>query len=545
MKKATGLLIIILFISGLNCYAQDRGRSSIQTVVGQNVSVGKQWAVFIAIDRYKEWGPLSNPVKDAKEIRDILLYNYYIDEVRELYDQDASKMRIQQLFIDLRSLLGKDDSVFIYFAGHGYTDPDTKTGSWIPVDGGSDINAQTNWLGNNMVRNLLTQLPAKHLFLISDSCFSGDLLDVNRGAPPQINSNYYRQAYSKVSRQVMSSGASETVPDASEFSMRLKDGLLRADGECIDPVYLFTKVREVKTTQPLLGSIGGSGYEEGGSFLFFKKQVITLTPQPIPPPVPAPQPVPPPAPSPVPAPAPQPTPQGTLYDQLLKASGIVTIVVTENSQLPDVYLSNGKSITIRGDTAERTITNLGGGIQITVGNGAILTLENITLKGISVNVVEGGTLVMNNASAITGCNGCGVFVDGSFTMNEGRIANNNSSGVAVGVQGSGGSFWMKGGRIENNKDDSYGGGVCCFTGRFYMSGGTISGNWAGEEGGGVYCSDKFIIFSKTGGVIYGSNEGSGNANMAIRGHALSSDIGKKTKIFDKTIGTNQKLDIHL
>jgi hypothetical protein len=253
-----------------NLSAQSRGLL-IQKEAGLDSVVGKQWAVFIAIDRYREWAPLKNPVKDAKEIRDILLAQYYIDEVRELYDQNATAAGIRQLFSGLRSQTGRDDSVFVFYAGHGHTDDLTNTGSWIPSDGGRDRMAQANWLPNIQIRNMLAALPAKHVFLISDSCFSGDMLDVSRGAGPLIDSDYYRRVYSRVSRQVMTSGASEEVPDASEFALRLKSSFRRAEGACIDPQYLFTIVREVRSTQPMLGTIKGSEHQEGGSFLFFRK----------------------------------------------------------------------------------------------------------------------------------------------------------------------------------------------------------------------------------------------------------------------------------
>ena len=279
MKRLFKILMIItlltLFVGGI--FAQDRGLS-LQVVSGLDSPVGKQWAVFIAIDRYQEWGPLNNPVRDAREIRDILLEFYHIDEVRKLYDHSATAEGIRQLFVNLRSQVGINDSVFVFYAGHGYTDPHTNTGSWIPTDGGRNTMAQANWLPNIQVRNLLAQLPAKHVFLIADSCFSGDILDITRGAPPRIDINYYRQAYSRVSRKVMTSGASEAVPDASEFAMRLKSSLRRAEGPFIDPEYLYIRVREVQSTQPMLGVIRVSEHQDGGSFLFFRKQTAANVP---------------------------------------------------------------------------------------------------------------------------------------------------------------------------------------------------------------------------------------------------------------------------
>jgi hypothetical protein len=58
--------------------------------------------------------------------------------------------------------------------------------------------------------------------------------------------------------------------------MRLKSGLRRAEGACIDPEYLFTIVRDVESTQPMLGVISGSEHQRGGSFLFFRKQAAVV-----------------------------------------------------------------------------------------------------------------------------------------------------------------------------------------------------------------------------------------------------------------------------
>jgi hypothetical protein len=223
---------------------------------------------------------LSNPVRDAREIRDILKADYYIDEVRELYDREATAGNIRRLFDDLRQKAGRNDSVFVFYAGHGQTDEITKSGSWIPVDGGRDQYDQTNWLPDIQVGNMLAALPARHVFLVSDSHFPGDILDMSRDVPSEINSEYLRRAYSLVSRQVMTSGgAGESVPDASEFALQLKNALSQAEGPCIDPEYLFMNVRELRYSHPQLGSIKGSEHQQGGSFLFFRRPDQTAAAQ--------------------------------------------------------------------------------------------------------------------------------------------------------------------------------------------------------------------------------------------------------------------------
>ena len=77
MRKITVLFLLIASASLL--FSQDRALV-MQEAAGPNAVVGKQWAVFIAIDRYREWPPLANPVRDASELRDILLGQYYIDD---------------------------------------------------------------------------------------------------------------------------------------------------------------------------------------------------------------------------------------------------------------------------------------------------------------------------------------------------------------------------------------------------------------------------------------------------------------------------------
>ena len=295
MKKK--LLLTLFVLAGIcwNVAAQSRGSDR----VGGEVEIvdarravaplGKQWAVFIAIDEYREWEPLQYPVRDAREIKDILLEHYYIDEgcVRELYNRDATRSAILSLFAELNDKTGPDDSVFVFHAGHGTkTDDRTRINAWIPYDGGENISTQSNWLSHLTVRSMLDALNAKHVFLISDSCFSGDLLYTTRGASSEIVVNY-PAAYNGKSRQAMSSGASENVDDVSEFASRLKITLLRTETPYLTPDFIYYQIRYVETetvrplsTIPLLAAIPQSQHVPGGSFLFFRKNPSVPQPDP-------------------------------------------------------------------------------------------------------------------------------------------------------------------------------------------------------------------------------------------------------------------------
>lgn len=257
-------------IAGAGLAAQDRGLAVVaRSVAGQDYQIGRQYAVLIAVDRYQKWTPLRNPVSDAKAVKSILQKRYYIDEFVELYDGDATAVGIRRLFADLIARTGPSDSVLIYYAGHGYTDQ-FKTGFWIPADGGTDVEAQDRWIPNQQIRNFVSQMKARSVALVADSCFSGDLLNVSRGAAPTLDAEYYKAALKYRARQVLTSGASETVPDESEFARQFRTVLESNTEVVLDPVAMYDRIRRgVTKTLPLLGTLPGQ--ETGGSFALFLK----------------------------------------------------------------------------------------------------------------------------------------------------------------------------------------------------------------------------------------------------------------------------------
>jgi len=172
MRKQLLLTFLVLISFVLPLTAQNRGGDSeggAVEVVDSRTNVtrrGKQWAVFIAIDEYREVARLRHPVKDAQDIKKILLEYYYIDEVRELYNEKATAAAIRSLFTDLQNQTGPNDSVFVFHAGHGTDGEDIKTPAWIPYDGSRDIVNQGYWLYHSLIRSLLDSMKARHVFLI-------------------------------------------------------------------------------------------------------------------------------------------------------------------------------------------------------------------------------------------------------------------------------------------------------------------------------------------------------------------------------------------
>jgi hypothetical protein len=275
MKKT--FLFFALLLLTLPLFAQNADMRGLKTVVSQlgggTADVGRQYAVLIAVNRYKSWMGLRNPVKDAKEIKEILARKYFISDFLELYDEAATKAGIIRLFNRLITEAKPEDSILVFYAGHGHLDKTSNTGFWIPVDGGTDVDEQANWLPNAQIRGFVSNMKARHVALITDSCFSGDFLNPTRGIAPTITNEYFKKAYSRVSRQVLTSGASESVPDESPFTRQLKLALEGNTAPYLDPLMLYNQIRlGVTQTTPLFGDLKDSGHQEGSSFLLFLKK---------------------------------------------------------------------------------------------------------------------------------------------------------------------------------------------------------------------------------------------------------------------------------
>jgi len=99
-------------------------------------------------------------------------------------------------------------------------------------------------------------------------------LNIFRAKPEEIkiDNQYYKNAYQGISRQVLTSGVSQVVPDESEFAMQLKLILKGNNNKIIDPLMIYNDLRKgVTKTTPLFGNLAATGHQEGASFLLFKK----------------------------------------------------------------------------------------------------------------------------------------------------------------------------------------------------------------------------------------------------------------------------------
>ena len=209
---------------------------------------GRNIIAVIGIDAYERWRKLGNAVSDAEGIRGLFKDRLGFKELAEpLFNAQATQLAINALLLDvLGPQLDKDDSLVVFFAGHGHTETTqvgakaVKTGYLIPVDG--RLPAERRFSGyielDTLLKNL-ARLPARHVLLILDACYSGFAL----GSTVEVlrsQERYTDDLSRRVSRRVITSAMDDQpaldngpIPGHSLFTGTLikaiDDG--QADGE--------------------------------------------------------------------------------------------------------------------------------------------------------------------------------------------------------------------------------------------------------------------------------------------------------------------------
>ncbi|MCX5818408.1 MAG: caspase family protein, partial [Deltaproteobacteria bacterium] len=237
---------------------------------------GKYHALLIAVQDYSnpEIGKLDYPVSDARQLMDVLSsrYNFDQENITLLYNPD--RRTIYKTLQSMRKQLMAEDSLLIFYAGHGMWLDDMKQGFWLPRDA-AGMNDPSDWIPNSNIRDYIKAIKAKHILLVADACFSGGIFKL-RDTPSSPGTSM-EKIYELPSRKAMTSGSLKTVPDQSVFVEFLIKRLEENKDPYLDAQKLFARMRDAvihnsKTKQtPLYGAINEAG-DEGGDFIFIKRQ---------------------------------------------------------------------------------------------------------------------------------------------------------------------------------------------------------------------------------------------------------------------------------
>jgi len=242
---------------------------------------GNTYFFGIGINAYKDFTTLNNAVKDVEDIGQLLTSKFGFKEKDPFYkvlvDETATRRNIIKQLNVLAKTVGANDRVLIYYSGHGYLDPQTELGYWIPVNAEKEFTS--DYVTNSDVRDILKVMDCRHILLISDSCFSGSLLTravINRAT----NNRAFYDWERKASRWVVSSGKG-VVPDGkagenSPFAKQLLQHLADANQQ----INISDLANKVTTSiqynyeqQPEASPLFGAGHE-GGQFIFYRNGVM-------------------------------------------------------------------------------------------------------------------------------------------------------------------------------------------------------------------------------------------------------------------------------
>lgn len=145
----------------------------------RNAMVGRAYVAVIGIDRYRTWNRLYNAVSDARGAMRLFAGLGFELVAPPLFDDDATGDALRRLVIDDLSGLGEDDSLVLFFAGHGHTitrtygETSVRDGYLIPIDGDRPGGRAGTWIRLESWLTEITRIPAKHILVILDACHSG------------------------------------------------------------------------------------------------------------------------------------------------------------------------------------------------------------------------------------------------------------------------------------------------------------------------------------------------------------------------------------
>jgi len=282
------LTLILLTVSSV---ADDRGTAiRIRSKYG-GATLRKEYArgtnheLVIGIDNYahRNHPDLKTAVNDAQAVVNLLQKKYFFEPANTVFlkNEDATKEQIMREFRDLVKVkVQKGDNIFIYYAGHGWYDKTLEIGYWIT----SEASDPSTYLENTIITKFIAALDrkeARHVLLVSDSCFSGALTRAHDAVEVDIDDRYFKGKYKKPSRSVITSGGQEPVADGGKqghsiFAYYFLKILKENPYPYISAKQLGKEVEETVTRNsgqtPISRFIHGVG-DEGGQFFFINKKM--------------------------------------------------------------------------------------------------------------------------------------------------------------------------------------------------------------------------------------------------------------------------------
>ncbi len=246
--------------------------------VAVNVVTGRYHALVIGNNAYRNLPPLKTAMTDARVIESILRERYGFETKLLL---NAGRQDIFQAISHYRQRLGQNDNLLVYYAGHGHFDREAEKAYWLPIDARREDSA--NWVSADDITGSIKAIPARHVLVVSDSCYSGSIYR-GLGLTPAATAErdrFMQKMQAGKSRMLMASGGNEPVADGggdghSVFARVFLTGLTKMERNSFTGAELFRDFVQERVSgkadqTPEYNPLRNSGHESG-DFVFVRKQ---------------------------------------------------------------------------------------------------------------------------------------------------------------------------------------------------------------------------------------------------------------------------------
>ncbi len=178
-----------------------------------DIQFGKFYALIIGNNDYTAYPDLQTAVGDAKSL-EVLLRERYGFTTKLLIN--ANRHAMMSALHEMSQKLTEQDNLLIYYAGHGEIDKKNQGAYWLPVD--SEAGNSANWISSQSITEYLSIMPARHIMVVADSCYSGALTGsavakLPDGMDEAKRERWLKAMNSRKARTVLTSGGVKPVMD--------------------------------------------------------------------------------------------------------------------------------------------------------------------------------------------------------------------------------------------------------------------------------------------------------------------------------------------
>lgn len=225
----------------------------------------------VAINEYDHeiLNNISNCINDLNEIVGILKSKYQFDDFLLLSKKEQTTRKyLHNIFYDYFLNCSEEDCILLIYNGHGQYIEQLSIAYWQPSD--SDPLDKSSWFNLNELLDFIRISPARHISIISNTCFSGAIFDdpTRGGGTAAFNGKKSRLALTAGSIEPVSDGKSGTFsPFTETVSMILANNVDKELTFISFANQVILSFNKNRAQTPMFGPLTRTGHC-GGAFIF-------------------------------------------------------------------------------------------------------------------------------------------------------------------------------------------------------------------------------------------------------------------------------------